>query len=156
MAYQLLSDGFKTTISITGITPVFEEIEVTPPGLDSGGVIDQTTMRNSRMRTALGKALVTLSSCSVKVAYDPATIAQVYAILGSNRAITVTFPNNDTLLFYAVVDKFTPDALKEGERPEGTLELTPSNLTTASPPVEAAPTFATGTTVTTTTTAVPG
>lgn len=156
MAYRLLSDGYRTTITVAGITPVFEEIEVTPPGLDAGGVIDQTTMRNSRMRTALGKALVTLSSCSIKVAYDPTTYAQIFAVLGSNRAITVTFPDNDTLLFYAVVDKFTPDALKEGERPEATLEFTPSNLTTANPPVEVSPVFATGTTVTTTTTAVPG
>ena len=155
MTYRLLSDGYKTTITITGTTAVFEEIEVTPPGLDAGGVIDQTTMRNSRMRTALGKALITLSSCSVKVAYDPKTYAQLYNLLGANVAIVVKFPDNDTLTFYAVLDKFTPDALKEGERPEATIEFTPSNLTTANPPVEFAPVFATGTTVTTTTTALP-
>jgi len=155
MPYQLMKDGFKTLIAINGVTPVFEEIEVTPPALDAGGTITQTTMRNTKMRTMLGKQLVTLGKISVKVAYDPKAYAQIFAVLGSNRYITVTFPDNSTLVFYAVVDKFTPDALKEGERPEATLELEPSNLTTANPPVEFQPVFSTGTTVTTTTTAVP-
>lgn len=151
----LLKDGFKTLITIGGITAVFEEIEVTPPALDAGGTIDQTTMRNSRLRTALGKSLYTLGNVSVKVAYDSKAYAQVIPILGSNRFITVTFPDNSTLTFYAVVNSFTPDALVEGTRPEATLELVPSNLTTANPPVETAPVFTTGTTTTTTTTALP-
>lgn len=147
-----LQDGFKTLISISGITAFFEEIEVTPPGLDSTGAIDQTTMRNSRYRTKLGKALITLDTVSVKVAYDPKVIGQMHNILGSNRYVTITFPDGSTLGFYSIVSKFTPDALKEGERPEATLELEPSNMSTANPPVEAAPVFATGTTATTTTT----
>jgi len=148
----LLKDGYKTLISISGITALFEEIEVTPPGLDSGGAIDQTTMRNSRYRTKLGKALVSLDTVSIKVAYDSRVYGQVINILGSNRAITITFPDGSTLVFYAIVSKFTQDALKEGERPEATLELEPSNLSTAATPVEVAPVFTVGTTATTTTT----
>lgn len=151
----ILKDGFKTLVAIGGITAVFEEIEVTPPAADSGGAIDQTTMRNSRYRTKLGKSLVTLDTITIKVAYDPKTYAQIIPILGSNRAITLTFPDGSTLTFYAIVSKFTPDALKEGERPEASLELEPSNLSTAATPVEIAPVFATGTTATTTTTALP-
>jgi hypothetical protein len=147
-----LPDGFKTLIAISGITALFEEIEVTPPELDANGVIDQTTMRNTRYRTNLGKKLVTFGPSSITVAYDPAVIGQMHNILGQNRYITITFPDGATLGFYAVVNKFTPDALKEGERPQATLELIPSNLSTAATPVEAAPVFATGTTATTTTT----
>lgn len=151
----LLVDGFKTLISIAGISAVFEEIEVTPPGLDAGGEITQTTMRNQRYRTSLGKKLITLARVQVKVAYDSRAYAQVISILGSNRAITLTFPDNSTLVFYAIVDKFTPDALKEGDRPEATLELVPSNMSTSNPPGEIAPVFTTGTTTTSTTTALP-
>ena len=150
-----LRDGFKTTITIQGISGKFDEIEVTPPEMDSAGGIEQTTMRNSRYRTKLGKALITLGTVSVKVSYDPAVIAQMHSVMGTNRHVTVTFPDGSTLVFYAIISKFTPDALKEGERPEATLELEPSNMSTASPPVEIAPVFATGTTATTTTTATP-
>lgn len=151
----LLKDGFKTLITISGITAVFEEIGVTPPAIDAGGAIDQTTMRNTRLRTALGKSLYTLGPFSAKVAYDPRAYAQIIPILGSNRFVTVTFPTNDTLTFYAIIDKFTPDENTEGTRPEATIEFVPSNLTTANPPVESAPVFTTGTTTTTTTTALP-
>lgn len=147
-----LQDGFKTLIAISGITAHFEEIEVTPPELDSTGAIEQTTMRNSRYRTKLGKALITLGMVSVTVAYDPKVIGQVQNILGTNRYVTITFPDGSTLGFYGIINKFTPDALKEGERPQATLEIDPSNMSTANPPVEAAPVFATGTTATTTTT----
>jgi len=150
-----LRDGFKTTITISGISGKFDEIEVTPPEMDSGGGIEQTTMRNARYRTKLGKALITMGTVSVKVSYDPAVIAQMHNFMGTNRHVTVTFPDGSTLVFYAIISKFTPDALKEGERPEATLELEPSNMSTASTPVEIAPVFATGTTATTTTTAAP-
>jgi hypothetical protein len=149
-----LADGFKTLIAITGISALFEEVEVTPPELDAGGVIEQTTMRNNRYRTNLGKALITLGPVSVMVAYDPAVIGQMHNILGSNRHILITFPSGATLSFYAVVNKFSPEALKEGERPQATLELIPSNMSTAATPLEIAPVFATGTTATTTTTTI--
>lgn len=145
----LLRDGWKSLITISGISALFEEIELTPPGLDSTGTIDQTTMRNNAWRTAIGKGLRTLTSFSVKVAYDPAVYPQIRDILGRNRHIVITFPDGSTLTFYAIVDKFTPDALKEGERPEATIEFMPSNLTTSSPPAEFSPIFATGTTTTT-------
>lgn len=148
----LLEDGFKTLVSIAGITGYFEEIEVTPPSADAGGGIVQTTMRNTRWRTMLGKALITMDAVSMKVAYDPKMYSQVLANLGNNKYVTITFPTGDTLSFYAILDKFTPDALKEGERPEATLELIPSMMSTAATPVETPPVFATGTTATTTTT----
>lgn len=151
----LLRDGFKTLIDIDGVTPTFEEIGITPPALDGAGSIDQTTMRNTKWRTAIGKSLVTLGNFSARVAYDPRAYAQLTNLLGQNRFVTVTFPDNSTLKFYAILNSFTPDEHTEGERPEATIEFIPSNLSTASPPVEVAPVFATGTTTTSTTTALP-
>jgi hypothetical protein len=143
---SLIRDGFSTKIAITGVTGTFEEIEVTPPALDAGGSIEQTTMRNVRWRTFTGKALVTLGGFSVKVAYGAEMYTQILAILGQNRHVVVTFPNGNTLTFYAIVDKFTPDAMKEGERPEATLEFVPSNLNTAVPAAVTAPVLSTATT----------
>lgn len=145
-----LSDGFKTLITITGITATFEEIELTSPELDAGGEIDQTTMRNTRWRTKIGKQLATLGTLSVKVAYSVAAYTQLSGILGTNRHVVVRFPDTSTLTFYAFLNKFTPGDFKEGERPEGTLEFIPTNLNTANPPVETAPVLVTNTTVTTT------
>ncbi|MFN7318246.1 MAG: hypothetical protein ACK5S6_01940 [bacterium] len=143
----MLRDGFKTIITITGVSGTFEEIEVSPPELDAGGSIDQTTMRNTRWRTFIGKSLVTLGEFSVKVAYSAHMYDQMLAVLGRNRHIVVTFPSGNTLSFYAILDKFTPDTLTEGERPEATITFIPSNLTTAVPPVEFSPVLSTVTTV---------
>lgn len=151
----LLEDGYRSLIAIGGITAQFEEISITPLSIDSGGTIDMTTMRNQRTRTAAGKKLVTYGPCELKIAYDTRVFAQLQSIAGSNRAITQTWPDGATLVWYAIVEKIEFDELTEGTRPEATLTLTPSNRTTAANPVEVAPVFATGTTPTTTTTALP-
>lgn len=146
----LLKDGFKTIITITGLTAEFEEIELSMPELDAGGGIDQTTMRNTRWRTMIGKQLVTLGSFSVKVTYSAQAYSQISGILGLNRHVVIRFPDSSTLTFYAIVDKFAPGDMKEGERPEGTITFIPSNLNTASPAVETPPALVTATTTSTT------
>lgn len=143
----MLRDGFKTLITITGVSGTFEEIEVSPPEMDGGGSIDQTTMRNTRWRTMIGKSLITMGEFSVKVAYSAHMYDQMAAHIGKNKHIVVTFPSGNTLSFYSILDKFTPDTLTEGERPEATLTFIPSNLTTATPPVEYTPVLSTVTTV---------
>ena len=143
----MLRDGFKTLIAITGISGTFEEIEVTPPELDGGGSIDQTTMRNYRWRTFIGKSLVTLGEFTVKVAYSAHMYDQIVSSIGKNKHIVVTFPSGNTVSFYAILDKFSPGALTEGERPEADMTFIPSNLSTAATPVEFTPVLSTVTTV---------
>jgi hypothetical protein len=151
----ILEDGFKSLIAIGGITGQFEEVSFTPLSVDSGGTIDMTTMRNTRSRTAAGKKLITYGTGELKVIYDPRVFAQMQGAVGSNRAVTQTWPDGATLVWYAIIEKIEFDELTEGNRPEATITLTPSNRTTAAIPVETAPVFATGTTPTTTTTALP-
>lgn len=151
----ILEDGYRSLIAISGITAQFEEISVTPVSLDSGGTIDMTTMRNQRNRTAAGKKLITWGACVVKAIYDPRVVAQMQSIVGQNRFITQTWPDGATLTWYAIVEKIEFDELQEGTRPECSITLTPSNRTTAAVPAETSPVFATGTTPTTTTTALP-
>jgi hypothetical protein len=142
----LLQDGFKTLIAITGVTALFEEIEVQPSALDAGGPISQSTMRNTRYRTSMGKKLITQGKLTVKVAYDPAVIPQMVGILGVNKSITKTFPNGNTVQFWGFVDKFTPDTMKEGDRPEATMEIEVTNLNASN--AETGPVFTASTTTT--------
>jgi hypothetical protein len=143
----LLTDGFKTTYTIAGISGKFEEISVQPPELDAGGEISQTTMRNTKWRTSTGKQLITMGQMTSKVAYEPAVYPQIQAILGQTKLITITWPDGATVAFYGSVDKFTPDELVEGTRPEASMTIIPNMQTVAG--VETAPVYTSATTTTT-------
>ena len=150
----LLRNGHRTLIAISGITALFEEIEVQPMGLDAGGPISQVTMRTTLWRTASGKPLISATKVSVKVAYDPLVLSQMSNILGKNRSIVLTFANGNTLTFWGFVDKFTPDTATSEDRPEAMLEIEITNLDASN--VETGPVMvAATTTVTTTTTPAP-
>lgn len=123
-----LDDGFAAIISFSsnGAVKLYEK-EVTPPGLDAGGPNDTTTMRNTRFRTMSPKRLVTATEMNAKCAYDPDVVNQLYAMLGVNQQITVTWPDATTLTIWGWLDKFKPGALKEGEQPTAEVTVHPSN-----------------------------
>jgi hypothetical protein len=131
----LYTDGYQTLIHIWNfpnlddITDlVLAEKTVTPIGLDAGGPIDQTTMRNVSMRTNMPKKLVTLDPMTVTAAYDPRVYPNFFAILRKNRLIQVQFPDRNFVRFWGYVDKFKPAALKEGEQPTAEITFQPTNL----------------------------
>lgn len=121
------TDGFSTTISLTGAGTSFFEKEVTPPSLDAGGPNDTTTMRTTRWRTRQPKQLITMDKATAKVAYDPELYSSIVTNIGVNQEIIITFPDGDTLTFWGWLDKFTPDASKEGEQPTAEIEIVCSN-----------------------------
>jgi len=121
----VINDGFSTIISLGG-TNLFEK-EVTPPGIDGGGANDTTTMRNTTWRTMQPKKLKTLSECSFVAAYAIAAYSTLLSLLQVNQLVTVTFPDASTLAFWGWLDKFTPNASKEGEQPTANCTLIPSN-----------------------------
>ena len=123
-----LKDGYKTTITITYDADIsFWEVTVTPPGIDGGDGIDQTTMFNDRFRVSLNRALLTLTECSCTAAYDPAVFDQIVSAVNRNTTITITFPDLSTLAFYGWLRVFTPDALVEGTQPRASITIQPSN-----------------------------
>ncbi len=136
-----LDDGFATTISLANGTTLFEK-SVTPPGLDGGGSIDTTTMRNTLYRTMSPKSLITLSECSVTVAYDPAAYTTLIGALNTNQIITVTFPDASTIAFWGWLNSFTPGENTEGEQPTAEITIIPSNHDNATPPAEQPPVIA--------------
>lgn len=123
-----LDDGFATVITIAGAPTVklFEK-EVTPPSFAAGGPIETTTMRNSRMRTAAPKKLLTTGQISATVAYATDSIPVLQAQIGVNQQITVTFPDGSTLAMWGWIDAFTPGNNTEGAQPTANLVVQPSN-----------------------------
>lgn len=124
MAFQ--TDGFPTTIDLSG--GVLCEVEVTPPGIDGGGENDVTCMRNTEWRTRFPKKLKTLTEASFTAFYDPEAYDTLLADLQVNQLVTITFPDGDTLAFWGWIDMFEPDASVEGEAPQATVTIIPSNL----------------------------
>ena len=123
-----IDDGHPTLITFTDDADVqLWEKEVSPPGIEGGGANDTSTMHNSVWRTMSPKSLMSLSECSFVAAYDPACYDEIIAMLNDNQAITITFPDGSTLVFYGWIDGFTPNRMVEGEQPTAEVRIIPSN-----------------------------
>ena len=138
-----INDGFSTTIDFanapSGVTLLIQEREVTPPSIDMGGENDTTTMRNTTWRTKQPKKLKTLGESSLVCKYDSEFYSQVLDMIGVNTLITVTFPDLTTYAFRGWLDKFTPNAIVEGEMATANVTIIAANQTAAG--VETAPVF---------------
>jgi len=138
-----INDGFPTTVDFgnepSGVTLYIEEREVTPPSIDMGGENDTTTMRNTTWRTKQPKKLKTLGEASTVCKYDPAIYDQILAMIGVNTLITITFPDSSTYVFRGWIDKFTPNAITEGEMATANITIIAANQTAAG--VETAPVY---------------
>jgi len=140
-----IDDGFKTLISFAnGPTLEYYEKEVTPPGIDGGGPIDTTTMRNNNWRTNAAKQLKSLTESSIVVAYATDLYQDLLAQINVNQLITIVFPDNAEYTFWGWLNAFTPGALVEGEQPTATISIQPSNRNNAVPPVEVDPVYIEG------------
>lgn len=123
-----IDDGHPTIIEFANYPAVkFYERTIKPPGVDGGGAIDITTMRNSVWRTQSPKSLKTLSECSFSAAYDPTVYGDIVDMIQENQLCTITFPDASTLIFWGWVDKFEPGELAEGEQPTADVTIVPSN-----------------------------
>lgn len=142
-----LDDGFSTTIAFA-LDPdiAFFEKSVQPPGIDGGDAIETTTMHNTAWRTMSSRQLKTLTEISTTVAYDPAVYTQILSLINQEGSITIEFPDGSTLDFYGYLKSFEPSELQEGEQPEASISIVPTNWDPVNC-VEAAPvlTSATGT-----------
>lgn len=113
--------------------------EITPLGLEGGGPIDVTTMNNTAWRTQYPKTLKQAKALSMVVAYDPAVYDEIITMLNSNQAITLTFNDNSTVVFYGWINDFQPGRISSGEQPTAELTIEVSNLNGSG--VETAPAY---------------
>lgn len=142
-----MTEGFKITVDIDGVvTPLFDEVEVTPPGFDNGEPIDimhQRVVGNLVIKAP--RSTIEIDDGQFTAAYDPAAIAQIRAVAGVNKEITYTYPNGYTILFCGYVRSFKPTGgMSRGNRPLATIVMVTTNIdpTTGAytPPVETPPT----------------
>lgn len=125
-----MDDGHRTVI-VFGLlsTAKFWEKEVTPPGLDGGDAVEQTTMRNTTWRTSLPRALATLTETTITAAWDPESYNDIVdTLLNKNGTLTVIFPDGSTLAFFGFLRLAEPQSFVEGEQPEIQLTIEPSNI----------------------------
>lgn len=135
-----MEDGFKTLITFSNGPSgggLYWETEVTPFGLSAGGVIDTTTMRNTKYRTKATRTLIDLLASSFTAAYDPDILTDLLAMVGVSQLITVTFPDSSGWTFWGALNEFTPGSLVEGEMPTAEFTIEPTNVDSSG--VEQAP-----------------
>lgn len=142
-----IDDGYRTLITFkdAAITLAWEK-SVTPPGIDGGGSIDITTMRNgdgtTGWRTFAPKALKTLTESTATCAYDSEMYDECLTALQVNQEIEIAFPDDSTVTFWGWLDKFMPGELTEGEQPTAEITIIPSNRNNDEPALEVAPVYA--------------
>lgn len=124
-----LDDGYQTLIAFAlAPTIAFWEKTVKPPGLDGGDKIDTSTMHNVDWRTFAPRALTTMTDMQTKVAYDPVIYSTIVdTLLNRETTITVHFPDTSRVSFYGFLRSFEIDDHVEGQQPEATVVITPTN-----------------------------
>jgi len=132
---SILTEGFPTTMTFaeaaSGVALYFEEMGVTPPGIDGGGPNDTTNMKNTAWRTQQPKVLKTLTGSQLTCHYDPAFLTGILAMINTNQLITLTFPDAQTWDFWGWIDKFQPGEIVEGQPPTATVMIEVANQNAA-------------------------
>lgn len=125
---QILEDGHSTLVSFSEEPAVLMKvISATPPTVDGRGAIEIHTMENVDWVTKAPKKLKDLGNASITVAYDPAVLDQIIAMVNVKQMITWHFPDGDQWSFPGYLNSFSPGELVEGERPTAECEIIPTN-----------------------------
>lgn len=137
----LLNDGFATLFAFSGAPSIkLKEKTVTPPGVSGGGPKDMTHMRNVAYRTQLPKLLKTIMAAGIQAYMESGLWTDLIAQTNVNQAMTITFPDSHTLVFWGWLDECPEPEMKEGEPPLVTLKIEVSNLNGSG--VETGPVYA--------------
>lgn len=135
-----MPEGFRSlvTFSLDRNLAIWE-ISNKPPGVDGGDAIDITTQHNVTWHTMAPRTLLKLEPVTITCAYDPDAYSKIIThLVNVNGQITFLYPDGSTLAFWGWLQKFEPSELKEGEFPQASVTITPSNYDDANH-VEAAP-----------------
>lgn len=123
-----LDDGYQTLVQFAAKPTIgLWEIGVTPPGYDGGDPIDTTTMHNEVWRSMAARSLITMTPFECRFAYDPLVFNDLLNLINVETTITVHFPDGSRLAFFGFEQNFEPDELAEGEFPEASVTITPTN-----------------------------
>lgn len=123
-----LRDGFSSLVTFATDADIsLWEMEVTPPGVDGGPAIPQTTMHNDDFETFAAQQLKTMTESGFKFAYDPAVYDELFALVNVPTTITKQYNDGSTLAFYGYLRQVQFDPLVKGTQPTGTATIQPTN-----------------------------
>lgn len=124
-----LRDGYQSFVTIAALTTASVWLKtVTPPGIDGGPAVDQTTMHNANYITRDFQSLIDLKESTFTAAYDPDIYNQIFGYVNTNTTITFHYPDGSTLAFFGGIRMFDFAPLVRGQQPECTVTFTPTNL----------------------------
>lgn len=124
----MLKDGFSTKVTFASNPTIeFWEKKVTPPGLDGGAAVEQTTMHNVTYRTMAPRTLKTMTEMTLVASYDPSLYTSILALINKRTTVTVTFPDGSTVAFFGFLMHFKPASNEEGKQPEAEIAIMPTN-----------------------------
>lgn len=123
-----LPDGFVTKVTFAADTDfsVWEKT-TTPPPLEGGDPIDQTTQHNVDYVTKSAQQLIDVGESTFTAAYDPAAYTQALALINVETTITYSFFDGSTLCFYGYLKTFAPGTMQRGTQPEATVTIVATN-----------------------------
>jgi hypothetical protein len=123
-----LVDGYQSLITFGDEIAInLWEKQVTPPGIEGGEPIDQTTMHNVTWRSQAPRSLKELLQTQMTVAYDPGVYDSITGHINVIQTFTVTFADGTTYAFWGWLRSFVPAALVEGTQPEATCIIEPGD-----------------------------
>jgi hypothetical protein len=142
----MLKDGYQCAITFSNATGIaLWEKTLTPPGIDGGAKVDNTTQHNQGVRTAYPRGLYDTADSKMTVAYDPAVLVTVLAQVNKNQEITLNFPDGSTWTFWGWLGSFIPGPMEEGTQPTAECTIFSGNIDDTGPSdVETAPTYGSG------------
>lgn len=124
-----LKDGFGAKIAFAR-DPNLElwEIEVTPPGVDNGDPIGQTTNHNSNLITKWPNELNEITDIEMQCGYDPVALTRCLQLCGLNGEITAHIPDGTTQSVWGYMRSFKPNGLVRGGLPVADVVVVVTNM----------------------------
>lgn len=103
------------------------EMELTPPGIDGGDPVQTSTQHNEEWETMAPAALKTLTEHEFTAAYDPRVYDDILDLINQPDSITNHFPDTSSLVYWGYLKSFEPDSLSNGEMPQASCTIVPTN-----------------------------
>lgn len=124
-----LKKGFRTLVTLSrNPTIALFEVSVTPPGIDGGDAIDNTTMHNTRRRTKAPRDLIDSTDMTFTAAYDPKIYTDILAQVNVEQTITCRWSDGSTLAFFGFLQKFEPGENTETDMPTATVTIVETDV----------------------------
>ncbi len=115
------------------------EKATTPPGVEGGEGIDQTTQHNAFRRTKKPRALYEMTDGSFTCGYDPVVYDTILQMVNIEDEVTALFCDGSTIVDYGYLRSFIPAQMVEGTMPEATVTIVWTGLDPGTSLLEQAP-----------------